>query len=93
MSKHNIDLSEQKFGKLTVLCGADNKGASRYWTCNCDCGGSITTRQTRLLNGQKTHCGCERTYTKKPKVMPEVKLSLMQRFADWFMFKKINNRR
>jgi len=53
-----VDLTNRKFGKLTVIKDEGIKGSARYWQCKCDCGNIISTRGNRLLSGVKTNCGC-----------------------------------
>ncbi|MEE0989629.1 MAG: hypothetical protein U0L02_09745 [Kandleria vitulina] len=62
-----IDLTGQRFGKLTVLrrdsiSTNDHKGAR--WICKCDCGNEISVLSGRLRSGQTKSCGCLR-YDKK----------------------------
>jgi len=33
-----LDLTGQRFGKLTVLSEAGRSGSHRTWFCKCDCG-------------------------------------------------------
>ena len=51
----------RRFGKLVVKedLGTSWKEGShrRYYNCICDCGGSIETTRTRLLNGEVSTCG------------------------------------
>lgn len=49
-----VDLSGNKFGKLTVL---GRKDAS-FWECRCDCGGSALQRTYALTSGHANSCGC-----------------------------------
>lgn len=54
-----VDLTGQRFGKLTVLC-VEKGGEHKYWKCRCDCG-NIKIASTRyLLNGTTKSCGHER---------------------------------
>lgn len=53
-----ISLVGEKFGMLTVLSRAPNKGGLVVWNCRCDCGSEILVLATRLLRGAKTTCGC-----------------------------------
>ena len=53
-----IDLTGQKFGRLTVLKRAPNRGNKIYWECQCDCGNIIETRGDRLKEGRVKSCGC-----------------------------------
>lgn len=50
-----------KLGRLTVMAmaGSDNSGA-RFWSCRCECGGTITTRGSSLRRGHVRSCGCLR---------------------------------
>lgn len=55
-----IDLTGQKFNKLTVLCKSnkrDNSG-SIYWKCKCDCGNETLVITKHLKNGHTKSCGC-----------------------------------
>lgn len=58
-----IDLTNSKFGRLTVL-SRDNSmhGKSKrvWWNCLCDCGNTISTTADRLRSGQVKSCGCLR---------------------------------
>lgn len=57
-----IDLTDQKFGKLTVLKRDENKpkGKSKfaYWICKCDCGNLTSVRGDHLRDGSTIGCGC-----------------------------------
>jgi hypothetical protein len=60
MSNHNfIDLSGQKFERLTVISRAENNEDGRaYWNCICDCGVHVTIIGKELRNGHTRSCGC-----------------------------------
>ncbi len=54
-----IDLTNKKFGKLTVISRAANdKWAQTMFLCQCDCGQSITVRSSCLKNKNTQSCGC-----------------------------------
>lgn len=58
-----IDLTGQRFGKLTVIKEVDGyKSLSgRYvarWLCQCDCGETIVTSGNTLRSGNTKSCGC-----------------------------------
>ena len=36
-----IDLTGQKFGRLTVIDRAPNKNSRTAWNCLCDCGNRV----------------------------------------------------
>ena len=52
-----VDLSEKRFGKLTVLqLDKDRTKRKSYWICRCDCGNikSIRADSLKIV----TSCGC-----------------------------------
>ena len=56
-----IDLTNQKFGKLTVKCRLPNKDDSSviFWLCDCDCGNKdVKGRWYILRQGHTKSCGC-----------------------------------
>lgn len=64
MQKVLIDLSGQRFGRLTVLKrnGSDSsKGA--MWDCRCDCGVVKNVSAHALKSGNTKSCGCIRLET------------------------------
>lgn len=58
-----IDLTGQRFGKLTVLRRAENYVKSNghkesKWVCCCECGNEITVTRTNLKRARS--CGCSK---------------------------------
>lgn len=54
-----IDLTGQRFGRLTVVSRAENaKGGNVRWNCSCECGGNTTTNGSSIRSGHTTSCGC-----------------------------------
>lgn len=59
-----IDLTGQKYGRLTVLEKAEPirfKGSGKTktrWLCRCDCGNIVTVTTGSLRNGTTQSCGC-----------------------------------
>lgn len=55
------DLTNQRFGKLTVLerRGSDQKGQA-LWLVHCDCGNEKVVRGHDLSQGKTQSCGCSR---------------------------------
>lgn len=53
-----IDLTGQRFGRLTVQERAENRGERSYWVCGCDCGSIKTVRGSHLLQGLINSCRC-----------------------------------
>lgn len=58
---HFIDLTGQKFGKLTVINKEPGKASngSALWNCLCECGNYRIVSAGDLRRGHFTHCGCE----------------------------------
>lgn len=60
--KSVVDLSGQRFGRLSALYPTerrDGKG-SVYWMCRCDCGNTVTVTESNLVYGTYRSCGCLR---------------------------------
>lgn len=58
-----IDLTGQRFGRLTVVERAENKmspnGTQKAcWLCQCECGNRTVVIGQELRNGKTTSCGC-----------------------------------
>lgn len=52
-----LDLSGQKFGRLTV--GERVPGIGKpHWNCVCDCGKPKIVSSSNLKNGHTKSCGC-----------------------------------
>lgn len=62
-STQRLDLTGQRFGKLTVLAPAENIGHMTSWLCRCDCGKEAVVMTAHLRSGQTTSCGCKPTGT------------------------------
>lgn len=56
-----IDLTGQKFGKLTAMNYVSKNNSTRaHWKCQCDCGNITITSGQNLRNGKSKSCGCAR---------------------------------
>lgn len=55
-----LNLINQKFGKLTVIESAPNKGKRTQWKCLCDCGNEIVVLTSSLTSQRTQSCGCLR---------------------------------
>lgn len=53
-----IDLTGQRFGKLTVIKREENSQRQVTWLCRCDCGKYKTVRGDSLRKGETRSCGC-----------------------------------
>lgn len=55
-----IDLTGQRFTRLTVVERAPNNGKQPAWLCRCDCGEMTTVQGGNLRDGNVQSCGCLR---------------------------------
>lgn len=64
MTIHRLDLSGQRFGRLTAIeiVGSD-KNKQLIWRCICDCGNEKLVTATCLKRGAVRSCGCLRSDT------------------------------
>lgn len=53
-----IDLTGQKFGRLTALAVVGKRGGKRVWLCRCDCGTESRVAVNHLRSGASQSCGC-----------------------------------
>lgn len=58
-----IDLTGQRFGRLTVIKKDQNRktNSGSYWICQCDCGNIKSVKSSALRRGEIQSCGCYRT--------------------------------
>ena len=54
----NIDITGQKFGRLTAEKIVGKGKAGLIWQCSCECGNTSKVRGTHLRNGNTKSCGC-----------------------------------
>ena len=53
------DMTGRRFGMLTVISRADNRGTSVMWNCLCDCGNTSIANGNNLRRGATRSCGCQ----------------------------------
>lgn len=58
MAPKIIDLTGQKYGRLTVLGHVGSGGSQTVWRCVCECGTEKEILRSNLKSGQTTSCGC-----------------------------------
>lgn len=58
------DLTNQRFGRLTVIEKTDKRSSGKniIWKCLCDCGNETEVIETNLQNGQTKSCGCLKSW-------------------------------
>ncbi len=57
-STKKLDLTGQRYGKLTVIAPAEKLNGRTAWLCRCDCGEETVVRTCHLRNGHTVSCGC-----------------------------------
>lgn len=70
-----IDLTGQKFGRLTVIerDNNTNKKCGTFWMCKCDCGTVKSVNSIALRRGLTQSCGClNKEINSKPKDLSEM---------------------
>jgi hypothetical protein len=77
---HLIDMTGQRFGKLTVIekAAPNTKTPGAYWRCVCDCGNEKVVVGTALRRGDYQSCGCLRGENVK-----RVHLEYLKNDPDW----------
>lgn len=58
-----IDLTGQRFGRLTVVKRVGTKNGSPTWLCSCDCGNEKIVIGRNLKSRNTTSCGCYSSQT------------------------------
>lgn len=53
-----IDLTGQRFGRLTAESRVGSQNGCALWLCRCDCGKSVKVQTRRLRSGNTKSCGC-----------------------------------
>ena len=54
-----IDITNNKYGKLTVIKRVENDKNNRaQWLCQCECGNTVIYTGTTLRKGKAKSCGC-----------------------------------
>lgn len=94
MVKVKVDLSGQKFGKLTVLRQAEDHITKRgihtaAWLCQCDCGSDPKViTGSDLKKGSTISCGCYRKYSGKVKVGKDL---TGKKFGRWEVIEQVED--
>lgn len=53
-----LDLTNQKFGRLTALNREPNQNGKTYWRFKCDCGNEKIIQTCHVTGGKVKSCGC-----------------------------------
>jgi hypothetical protein len=58
MPYYTVDVTGQKFGRLTAVSRVGSRNRDSIWLCRCDCGRSHRAILYNLRNGHTRSCGC-----------------------------------
>lgn len=53
-----MDLTGQRYGRLTVIERDTSRKGATFWKCKCDCGKTVTARAGDMRAGKIISCGC-----------------------------------
>ena len=53
-----IDITGQRFGRLTAIEFSHKEGRRHYWVFMCDCGTKKAILKASVMNNRTTSCGC-----------------------------------
>lgn len=53
-----LDLTGQRFGRLTAIERSENVKCKAAWVCRCDCGNVAVVMASDLRSGHTQSCGC-----------------------------------
>ena len=79
-----IDLTGQKFGRLTVISRYGPSNGGLKWNCICKCGNEVVVRGYKLRKGITKSCGCLRSDTSKARLIDFTG----QRFGRWLVLER-----
>jgi hypothetical protein len=55
-----VDITGQRFGRLTVIKPLESRYGQRHFQCRCDCGRVVTLPGGNIRSGNTRSCGCLR---------------------------------
>ena len=54
----SVDISGNRYGRLTAISFSRKVNKKYYWLCKCDCGNTKEVRKDHLISGNVKSCGC-----------------------------------
>lgn len=54
----SVDISGNRYGRLTAISFSRKVNKKYYWLCKCDCGNTKEVRKDQLISGNVKSCGC-----------------------------------
>lgn len=91
-SSMKVDVTNKKFGMLTVLKQANNKRNRTAWLCKCDCGTNKIVNTVDLTIGKARSCGCRHQSYYEVFIASLLK-EMNIKFIPQYRFKKCKNKR
>ena len=89
---HFQDLTNQKFGKLTVIKRITEIGDGQIkWLCQCECGSIVEVQGSNLKNSHTISCGCVKS--KGELKIRQILLDLNIDYKTEYVFEDLKNRR
>jgi hypothetical protein len=58
--KNTVDMTGQKYGRLTVISKHGPSTNGLKWNCLCECGNQCVVAGIKLRNGEQKSCGCSK---------------------------------
>ena len=58
MSRKPVDMTGEKYGRLTCLTPLGSTASGMTWECICECGNKTEVVRGNLLSGSTQSCGC-----------------------------------
>lgn len=85
-----IDLTGQRFGRLTIVDRAPSKPgrAGAFWNAVCDCGGTTQARASDFKKGHVNSCGCYRREMSKSRATHGESHPRTKEYAIWCSMKQ-----
>jgi len=62
MGKERVNIIGKRFGNLVVLSHSHDKGYTKFFLCQCDCGNTTIVAKNNLTTGKQISCGCVRKH-------------------------------
>ena len=89
-----IDITGNKYNRLTVLEKTSQKSGSNYlWKCLCDCGNETLATKPALQSGHKKSCGCLHIEQRSQLGKSKGKNLMNQTFGNLLVIEKTNKRK
>lgn len=84
-----LDITGQRYVRLTALKEVESDTRHRRWLCKCDCGNNIISNMYSLRNGNTKSCGCLRKERSRQATIIDL---TGKRFGKLTVLKKTNRR-